>query len=693
MHIISLALGGCIKGQKVEYGLTEDTGGHIAYILGEMRALSQHPAITTAEVVTRLFDDPALGAAYAKPREILPCGTILTRIDSGNRRYLAKEALAADREAFVEAFVAELQRRPRLPDVIHAHFADAADVACKVRERLGIPYIYTAHSLAIDKLDAVDGLDEIALRSRIAEEDRAIRCADAVVGSSRDECERQLLRYPGASPSRIHRLRPGVQSAEPAIDRQPARELVAPFLREPEKPIILAIARPVQKKNLCALVQAYAGNEALQDAANLVVLAGLRNGLTAGEDEQRAVLAELVDTIDRHNLYGKVAYPPRHTQAQVQSLYALAKESGGVFVNPALTEPYGLTLVEAASHGLPVVATQNGGPKDIVAELEHGTLVDPRDTAAIGTAIADLLADREAWIAASRNGRNNVRSMSWGNYANGIVALAQEILAPLAQKPARGQPNELLVCDIDNTLTGCQQGAQRFCNYLTRQDKVGFCVATGRSLIEARRILREWNLPSPRVLITSVGSEIYWHTHDSITLDEDYARAIAQDWQPEHIDEVLNGMPGIVHQTTVEQRRWKRSYFTNSPDAAERVKSRLAEAGLPARVIHSHGRLLDVLPTNAGKGAAVRHVARKMRVPPERIVAVGDSGNDLDMLKQSRNAVLVNNYDADLTSIAKAPNVYVARRSHAGGAMEGHILHTRRRKAAVIRETRERTTA
>jgi hypothetical protein len=36
-----------------------------------------------------------------------------------------------------------------------------------------------------------------------------------------------------------------------------------------------------------------------------------------------------------------------------------------VFINPALVEPFGLTLIEAAAHGLPVVATANGGPVGI----------------------------------------------------------------------------------------------------------------------------------------------------------------------------------------------------------------------------------------------------------------------------------------------------------------------------------------
>lgn len=689
MQILSLALGGCIKGPPVPYGLTEDTGGHITYILGEMSALANHRSVEKAEIVTRLFDDERLGDAFSRPVEHLPCGVTITRIDSGDRRYLTKEALSADRDAFVAALIAELRSRDRLPDLIHAHFADAADVACRVRKELGIPFIYTAHSLGIDKLDAMAGLACASLRSRIAEETRAIVCADAVVASSRDECERQLLRYEGADPTAIHRLRPGVDIGKAPADLQPARDLIAPFLRQPEKPVVLAIARPVQKKNLGALVDAFGQDRRLREIANLVILAGLRHGLDAGEDEQRAVLLDLVDRIDRHNLYGSVAYPRRHSQAQVQSLYALASRSGGVFVNPALTEPYGLTLVEAAAHGLPVVATRNGGPNDIVEELQNGTLVDPADTRAIASATLQFLDDRKKWEAASHSGRTRCRDMDWNSYATGFVQLAKEIVTP----PARARPversSDMLVCDIDNTLTGCEAGARRLRRYISRKSSMAFCVATGRSLVEARRIMREWELPQPAVFITSVGSEIYWQTDAGIEQDRDFASSIEMDWQPEQVDRALENLAGLTPQQGVEQRPWKRSYFAKDARVADSVRQRLAGKGLAAKVILSHGRLLDVLPVNAGKWAAVRHVSAKAGLSQDQVVAVGDSGNDLDMLRECSNAVLVGNHDADLEPLTRAPNVYVARRSHAGGVLEGHLNHTRRRRLLA----KERTAA
>ena len=180
MHIMSIALGGCLRAEPVQYGITEDTGGHITYILGEMEALARRDDVELAEIVTRRFVDERLGAIHAQSEEWISDTCVIRRIDSGDPRYLAKEALAQDRAAFIDALFADLRARSRLPDIVHAHFADAADIAAQIEREFGIPFIYTAHSLGLDKRAAVTAPGpELAaeLDGRIAEEDRAIGAA------------------------------------------------------------------------------------------------------------------------------------------------------------------------------------------------------------------------------------------------------------------------------------------------------------------------------------------------------------------------------------------------------------------------------------------------------------------------------------------------------------------------------------
>ena len=674
LHIVSLALGGCLKAEPVRYGITEDTGGHITYILGEMEALAERDDVHLAEIITRRFEDAKLGPIHGQAEEWLSPKLVIRRIDSGNTKYLSKEALSVDRPAFVQALIAELRSRDRLPDLIHAHFADAADVAKQVEAALGIPFIYTAHSLGMDKC-ATGTPPNPCMAARIAEEDRAIAGARAIIGSSRDECERQLLAYPSSKVGKIHRLIPGIDRHFSDDGEASALGLLEPFLRDPTKPMVLAIARPVQKKNLLRLVEAFAASSSLRARCNLVLIAGLREGLDTGEQEQREVMRGLIEAIDRHDLYGSVAYPKSHDRQQVQALYSLATQTRGVFVNPALMEPYGLTLAEAAAHGLPVVATMIGGPQDIVGDLQHGLLVDPCDTQAIKSAIERLIEDDDFWDQCSSNGRNNSEAMNWTTYAEGFAHIASEVVGK--DKKGTSNPSHLLVSDLDNTLTGCRSGVARFKRFLSHENGFGLVVATGRSFVEARRLVRDWGLPSPLAWITSVGSEIYIERDGELVLDDAYARKIADGWAPQKIDNVLRDFPGLTPQSACEQRAFKRSYIAASCQVATAVEQRLHDEGIGARVVFSHERLLDVLPIKAGKAAAMHHVASFFGMPVGNVFAAGDSGNDSDMLGACENAILVGNHAAEVAELANRPNVYVSRRNHASGALEGLLAHHR----------------
>ncbi|MEW4448259.1 HAD-IIB family hydrolase [Qipengyuania sp. JC766] len=676
LTIMHLALGGCLRSEP-KYGITEDTGGHITYILGAARALARRSDVARCEIVTRLFDEPALGRVHANESEIVAPKLGITRIDSGNRRYLSKEALAGDREAFTAALIENLRRRTSLPDCIHAHFADAAEVARKVRDALGIPFIYTPHSLAADKAACCETVPS-CLEHRLAEEDRAIGQADAIVASSRDECERQVMAYPSAKEETVWRIRPGIdQRVADNADMAAAREAIAPFLRDPSRPIVLAIARPVRKKNLAALVEAFGRHPDLPATANLVILPGLRDSMTGGEAEQAEVMRDIFDAIDRFDLHGIAAYPRQHDASIVRGLYRLAAESGGVFVNPALFEPFGLTILEAAVHGLPVVTTSRGGPSDIVAEIGHGDLVDPTDTDAIGAAIFDLVRDRARHRRYAASAADRIGAVSWDAYAEQFMGAVRSVTGEQASATVQGlaRPTHLLVCDIDNTLTGCRNSAAELSAYLRDNPHIAFGIATGRSLVEARRILNDWKLPSPCVWITSVGSEIHWADGGRLRRDEEFARRIASGWDAERVDRLMEPLSQFDPQPCVDQKRFKRSFFCADATEADALRPHLADRGIPARVIFSHGRLLDILPARAGKGAAVRFAAESMRIPEHRVIVAGDSGNDRDMIESCAQSILVSNCEPEMQAVGRRTGAFMARQAHAAGVLEGLRAH------------------
>ena len=654
MRILHVALGGLLKAPPVSYGMTEDTGGHIRYVLGAAQAQSLLPGVSV-EVVTRRFRTHH-GDVHAAARESVRPDLDIVRLDDGCPDYLSKEALM-DRLPFIaKALERYLAASPR-PDVIHAHFADAFEVALSSCDRWKIPLVYTAHSLAIDKRDAADGT---GLEERIAREAAAISRADAVIASSRDEAERQIALYPGARTANVHRVMPGIEPNRSGTAR--SRRLIDGLLNDPERPMILAVARPVEKKNLSALLDLYARSPILREHANLVVLAGQHDG---EEPEARRIQRDLRHAVAVHGLQGKVALPVRHVYEDVESLYALATERRGVFVNPALTEPFGLTLLEAAASGLPVVATSHGGPRDILSLIGHGTTADPASPD-FGRAIEHLITDAAAWDEASDAALRNAPGWTWDRYARRHLSICRDLLSKI---PTGRVPSRLLVSDIDNTLTGSLPAARQFGAWRRSARNWVYAVATGRSLSEARFVLSQWELPEPDAFATSVGTEIYIRGSDGLVYDEGYAREIAEGWCPRALRDRLARVAGLQEQDPIEFRAFKLSYFGDAR-AAERARRAILAEALDARVVLSHGNLIDVLPRRAGKAAAMRRLARFFDIPEEAVLAAGDSGNDIDMLRAAPRAVAVANASEELRLIWDCPNLMRARAAHAAGVLE-----------------------
>ena len=185
MFILHLALGGCLKAPPIDFGITADSGGHLAYVMDAALAQARLDAGHRVTIVTRRFAEADLDSRHALSREIVADRVTIDRIASDSPRYLEKEALAAELPSFIAAFLDHIARLPERPDVIHAHFADAVAVAVAARRRFGIPFVYTPHALAIDK--RAQGLDDGDLDARITVERQAIVSANALIVSSRRE--------------------------------------------------------------------------------------------------------------------------------------------------------------------------------------------------------------------------------------------------------------------------------------------------------------------------------------------------------------------------------------------------------------------------------------------------------------------------------------------------------------------------
>lgn len=695
LYVMMLSIHGLVRKNDMELGRDADTGGQVKYVVELAEALGRHKDVARVDLVTRQIFSDKHSDDYAKSEEKLEGNVRIVRIPCGPRRYFRKEVLWPYLDEFTDNILRYLRGIRRIPHIVHGHYADAGLVASGLSQLLGVPMFFTGHSLGRDKQERLlskgmrsERIQELyRIDRRIEAEEVALENAWKVIASTRQEREEQYKPYENYHRERIHVIPPGVDLKRFSPPKKTIRKsnvagLLDRFLRTPNKPLVLALSRPDEKKNISTLVRAYAETPGLPDIANLAVVAGNRDDISEMEGGTSKVFRKLLLDIDKYDLYGRVAYPKHHAPEDVPDFYRLAAHRKGVFVNPALTEPFGLTILEAAASGLPVVATENGGPMEILDRCNNGTLVSPTNHKRMGRAIKDLIADKAVWTAASREGVKGVRKhYSWeshvASYVRAIKSVIKRKRVPLRlDSPKSKLPlaDRLVITDIDNTLLGDPASLKALLSRLGgKNNGIGFGVATGRHLESTMEVLWDWGVPVPDIMICAVGSEIYYGPECCVQ-DKTWQQHIDHRWDPEAVESLMRDVEGLVAQPPENQGPFKRSYYfyrkKGFPGFRE-LRRRLRQNGVRARMIHSHGEFIDFLPLRASKGQAIRHLCLRWGMPIERVLVAGDSGNDKQMLKGSTKGVVVGNHSRELKTLRPSDNLYFAQGCYAQGIIEG----------------------
>ena len=99
-----------------------------------------------------------------------------------------------------------------------------------------------------------------------------------------------------------------------------------------------------------------------------------------------------------------------------------------VFVAPATGhESFGIVLVEALAAGLPVVASDIPGYREVIHDGVDGLLAPPSDHEAVASAIARVLRESTLARELSRAGRERAREFSWNVVAPRIEAVYERV--------------------------------------------------------------------------------------------------------------------------------------------------------------------------------------------------------------------------------------------------------------------------
>lgn len=281
--------------------------------------------------------------------------------------------------------------RERGIDVVHSHLYHANLYGRLAARREGIPVIASVHNTY---------KRHKWYRHLI---NRYLARHSHVVTAGSVDVERDLLEVDRLPREKIVRLPNCIDLArvETALTAAEAKQR---FGFAPADRVVGTVGRAEEQKGHAFLLEAFARLLPAHPDLKLLLVGDGR------------LLPQLKENAERLGIAAACRFPGN--LAQLADVYRAID----VFVMPSLWEGLSLAMLEAMAAGLPMIATEVGGARDVLGDSEWGVLIPPRDPAAIVTAIDRLLADPQQRGALAEAGAARVRA----NYS--VTALTAQLV-------------------------------------------------------------------------------------------------------------------------------------------------------------------------------------------------------------------------------------------------------------------------
>jgi len=477
-------------GQANVLGLP-DTGGQVVYILDQVRSLEHEMQKRAYEqgldiqpqilIVTRLIPDagsttcnqavePVIGTDSARIVRIPfrnEGGEIIPQWISRFEVWPYLERFAAEAE---KTILAELGSRP---DLIIGNYSDGNLVATLLSQRLHVTQCGIAHALEKTKylysdLYWKENDPQYHFSCQFTADLIAMNAADFIITSTYQEIAGtadsvgQYESYGAFTMPELYRVVNGIDVFDPKFNIvSPGADATVYFpyheqqsrlnslhpeienlvygaaddssrgqLQQPDKPLLFTMARLDHIKNIAGLVEWYGGSDALRQAANLLVIAGHTDPTRSNDVEEQRQIDRMHALFDQFGLDGQVRWLGRHLDKPLAGeLYRYVADRRGAFVQPALFEAFGLTVIEAMVSGLPTFATCYGGPLEIIQDGRSGFHIDPNHGGDAAASMAQFFRrcqeDPARWDTISRTAIERVRSRyTWEIHAERMLTLS-----------------------------------------------------------------------------------------------------------------------------------------------------------------------------------------------------------------------------------------------------------------------------
>jgi len=329
--------------------------------------------------------------------------------------------LAALRHFLKAGYLADMLFREPVAH-LHAHFATSPSLVAMFTHQLtGVPYSLTAHAkdIYVNRPDLI--------RAEIARAQAVVTCTDYN--------RRYLLsQFSSACDGKVRCIYHGLDLSQFKFRAQ--FKFQAPGARDTGPPLILSVARLVEKKGLSNLI---AAAEILRRRGRSFRVEIIGNGPL-----RRALQARVSELAlnDRVRLLG----------AQPQEAVHKAYHRASVFALPCVVTANGdrdgipNVLLEAMASGVPVVATQVSGIPELIDAERDGLLVEPNSPEKLADAIDRLLTQPELGERLASAARSKIEArFSVEDGARQLLELFRRAASPAADPEAAAERSVVTV--------------------------------------------------------------------------------------------------------------------------------------------------------------------------------------------------------------------------------------------------------
>lgn len=618
-----------------------DTGGQVVFVIELSKALAKLGY--KVDILTRKF------GSFKKMEKINEKVQII-RFACGGNNFLPKEYLIENLPEFIEKALKYIKNNKLEYQFINSHYWDAGFVGEELRKKLGIPHLFTPHSLGIWKEKLMKRTLKVKgelfeqkynFKQRNKKEKEIMEQCGIVIATTPEQKKIMQKDY-GIKEGKIEIITPGF---DPKKFRKTSKKSNLP------SEFIFTAGRLARNKGYDLLIKATAYILKEMPEIKLVFAVGSRR-FSQDETAQKRNLLKIAEKLGIEN---KIIF--FNYVENLENFYSSAE----VFVLSSTYEPFGMTAIEAMACKTPVVVSDKGGLKFFLKDKKEAMIADPFKTKEFAEKIMTVLKNQKLRNNLIKKGYEKAQKMfTWGSIVKKTLAVSNKL-----------EKKNLLCADMDGTFIGHDKSMRKLIEVLNKNNFY-LVFSTGRDLLKVNEFIKEKNIQIPHALISMVGTEIYVLKNGDLLWEKEWDKIISKDWNREKIKKTLEGTKELILQDKRWQTKNKLSYFLrkNSENVLKEIKRRMKKEKMKAKVIYSVDEFLDFLPEKSGKGKALEFLIKKMKIKKGNVIIAGNSGNDIDLFESGFKGIIVENAEKELKEY-KGKNIYRAKGKYSGGIIEG----------------------